>query len=438
MPSSNHERVLDCEDPSRKQSARTNANLTPKPESAYDPKAFKKALRQCIANLSKVPLLSIQDRLGAFPDPGLFVDGVGPIPLPLYKTYTDALLEKGIGNYAEGWHLLDNSFKLENPAWDSYVVGQVEDVAKTLAMEGPVGIGSCSLILHRAEETSSNMLRAYRKIACGSFATLTIVLPSQHEGGHIRVSHANRTEILETAATSKYGLTSLAWYFATSVEFQPLETGSRLLLVYGLNDESKKQENQSPVALEASKLKLQELLGLWNQDYDDHHIYKKQYIYILDKRCKSKALGNDVLEDSDKRRVKQLCDLFVPKGFHVFLTRIEMRQITYPDNPDMEGYWHMEEDELEVGTIYTPKGDQIGSAWRIDLSEILQQHPFKRTPDNSDKEYSDRSDVRDLQINVFYDTVSPTRLYSRSRVSLKAWSDWFDKYRFYTAKTLKR
>lgn len=244
----------------------------------YTSKAFKKALRERIANLSKHPVLFFQENLEAFPDPGLFVDGVGPIPLPLYRPCMDALLEKGIDNAAESWHLSDNSFKLQSPAWGSYVTQQVEDAAKTIKMEGPVGVGSCSLVLHRAEESSLNMSKSCGKTVSGSFATLTIVPPSQHEGGHIHVSHDNRAEVLETTTMSQYGLTSLAWYSDATIDYHPLASNSRLMLVYGLKDESRRQQNQSPAALEASKAKMQQLLGLWSKDYDDPHHYKKKYI----------------------------------------------------------------------------------------------------------------------------------------------------------------
>lgn len=334
---SSHAQVVDIGDRSPDPSVRTNAipmrNSTP----AWTPKAFKNALTKRIANLSKHLLLSFQENVEAFPDPGLLIDGVGPMPLPLYTTYTNALLEQGTGSISESWHLSDNSFKLDNTAWELYVTRQVEGAARTLKMEGPVSVGSCSLVLHRAGECSSNMSRACRKTAYASFATLTIVLPSQHEGGHIQVSHDNRAEVLETAATSKYGLTSLSWYSDTAVEYQPLVTGFRLMLVYGLNDESEKQEKQSPAALEASKMKLQKLLGLWSKDYDDHHHYNKKYIYILNKRCKSKTLDEDALEEPDKLLVKQISGLCSRNGFHIFLAQMEMRQCDF-ENSDMGGY----------------------------------------------------------------------------------------------------
>lgn len=51
--------------------------------------------------------------------------------------------------------------------------------------------------------------------------------------------------------------------------------------------------------------------------------------------------------------------------------------------------------------------------WEVDLSEILQQDPFARSPDNTKPKYPDSNnftqtpDVCDLEINIYYDTASP-------------------------------
>jgi hypothetical protein len=44
------------------------------------------------------------------------------------------------------------------------------------------------------------------------FATLVIALPSKHEGGEVRVSHAGQTEIFETSKYSDFEASYLAWF----------------------------------------------------------------------------------------------------------------------------------------------------------------------------------------------------------------------------------
>jgi len=43
------------------------------------------------------------------------------------------------------------------------------------------------------------------------FATLVVALPSKHEGGEVRVTHAGKTEILETSKFSEFDFSYLAW-----------------------------------------------------------------------------------------------------------------------------------------------------------------------------------------------------------------------------------
>ncbi|QDS73438.1 hypothetical protein FKW77_008641 [Venturia effusa] len=422
MSSSNHSQPVENED----HSARKNA--MPMSTPVDTPKSFKKALRQCIDNLKKRPVLSSQHHVEAFPDPGLIVDEIGPIPLPLYSTYMNALLEKSLEQPAQSWSIKNNSFQLENPAWKAFIARQIECVAESLKMEGPASVSSCSLVLHRADDHPSDMAKACRTTAPGSFATLAIVLPSQHQSGHIRVSYEDCEEVLQTAAASRHGLTSLAWYADTTVDYQPLATGSRLMLVYSLNDDSKGQQNQSPVSLEASKVKLQHLLGIWSKGHNRRHGYQRKYLYILDKECGTAALSENALDEPDKSLVKQINGFCSPNGFHTFLTQMEMRKIANPEEASMDGYWEEEKDELELDAIYTLQGAKIAGRQDAKLSGILQEHPFARTPDDTERQSPDSNnfsatpDACDLHIDVFYDTVAvivPTaellRLFKHSR-----------------------
>jgi hypothetical protein len=43
------------------------------------------------------------------------------------------------------------------------------------------------------------------------FGTLVIALPSKHEGGEVRVSHARKTHVFETSKFSDFHSSFLAW-----------------------------------------------------------------------------------------------------------------------------------------------------------------------------------------------------------------------------------
>jgi hypothetical protein len=46
------------------------------------------------------------------------------------------------------------------------------------------------------------------------FATLVIALPSKHEGGEVRVTHAGKTQVFETSKMSDFGTSYMSWYVA--------------------------------------------------------------------------------------------------------------------------------------------------------------------------------------------------------------------------------
>ena len=68
----------------------------------------------------------------------------------------------------------------------------------------------------------------------GTFATITVVLPSEFTGGDIRASHGGESLTLESAANSPYETTLLAWYSEVNYETEELTSGYRLALVYNL------------------------------------------------------------------------------------------------------------------------------------------------------------------------------------------------------------
>jgi hypothetical protein len=43
------------------------------------------------------------------------------------------------------------------------------------------------------------------------FGTLVIALPSKHEGGDVRVTHAGQTKVFETSKYSAFDSSYLAW-----------------------------------------------------------------------------------------------------------------------------------------------------------------------------------------------------------------------------------
>jgi len=179
--------------------------------------------------------------------PGLKVDGLGVLSLPLGKTQARKLIEQcRQAPYGKGtetlvdtevrqtWELDPNQFQLKNPKWEELIEEIVANVQRELGLE------DCKLTAHLYK------LLVYEK---GGFflphrdgekldrmvATLVIVLPSVCEGGELILSHDGwQYEIQFTGAASGYELSYAAFYADCQHEVRPLRSGYRLCLTYNV------------------------------------------------------------------------------------------------------------------------------------------------------------------------------------------------------------
>ena len=166
--------------------------------------------------------------------PGLEVEGLGSMRLPLGKTQARKLAKlchqapygKGTETVIDldvrrTWELDPEAFQLTNPKWDALLGTIVSTVQQELGLE------NCKLTAHLYK------LLLYEK---GGFflphrdgekldrmvATLVVSLPSVHEGGELMVSHeGSRHEIAYTGAASGYELSYAAFYADCEHEVRP-------------------------------------------------------------------------------------------------------------------------------------------------------------------------------------------------------------------------
>jgi len=169
--------------------------------------------------------------------PGLVVDGLGILRLPLGETQAHELIAccrqapygKGTKtlvdtNVRSVWELDAGQFQISNPDWDrliDLIIGK---------MQQKLGLKKCKLDAHLYK------LLVYEQ---GSFflphrdgekldrmvATLVVVLPSVHEGGVLIVSHdGHQREITFTGAASGYKLSYAGFYADCQHEVRPLKS----------------------------------------------------------------------------------------------------------------------------------------------------------------------------------------------------------------------
>jgi hypothetical protein len=310
--------------------------------------------------------------------PGLEVQGLGPVALPLTKTQARELTRfcrqapfgKGTETVVDtsvrrSWTLDPDQFRLTNPKWDDLVTAIVEDVRQALGLEGhKLSAELYELLLyekggfflpHRDGEKLDRMV-----------ATLAIVLPGVHEGGELIVSHAGqRHEITFSGAASGHELSYAAFYADCQHEVRLVRSGFRLILTYNLalaGTRGKKRIAAPSYGETAAAVG--ELLGQWGHTDDPEKL-----AVTLDHRYSQAGLSIDTLKGSDRARAEVLFEAAEQAGCMAHLALVTLWQSGSAEE-DYEDYsygrgrryhWSDDEDEedydetggqVEMGEIY--------------------------------------------------------------------------------------
>ncbi len=203
------------------------------------------------ADLAKV--LADVRRPGAFavsgrvelPAPGVEVEGVGPVALPLLPAQAEQLLAAaGPAPYGRGTEtLVDPAVRhcrqigaerarLTGRRWAETLASMVDRAAAGFGLAGAVEAEFYKLLLY----PPGGFFVGHRDTekAPGMFATLVVVLPSLHEGGELRVRHRGREEHLDLRPADA-GEAGFAAFYADCVhEVRPVTADCRLALIYNL------------------------------------------------------------------------------------------------------------------------------------------------------------------------------------------------------------
>ena len=180
--------------------------------------------------------------------PGLQVEGLGPIGLPLTASQAQELKAcceqapygKGEATLVDVrvrrvWHLSPEQFSLTNPEWSATLKQIVSVVQAGLGLKDQtLDAHLYDLLLyeeggfflpHRDGEKLERMV-----------ATLVIVLPSPFQGGELVVRHEGQQQTIEFCSDPKssFQIQYAAFYADCEHEVKPLKKGHRLCLIYNL------------------------------------------------------------------------------------------------------------------------------------------------------------------------------------------------------------
>ncbi|KAI9706510.1 MAG: hypothetical protein M1836_003516 [Candelina mexicana] len=371
---------------------------------------LKDQLHQCLSNVKAFGSFATFGISANSINPGLYITGIGPIGLPLSSRDAKAIKEASHqAPFGKGSDtIVDTSvrktqeidahqFELRNPAWQKYLQDIINDVAKDLGV-GPSGVRAEPYKLLLYEKGA--MFKPHRdsEKAPRMFGTMVICLPSEHEGGQVWLNHDRRKKTFDTAKTSAFEQSYIAWYADVTHEIRPVTSGNRLVLTYNLIDTAPGIP-QSAASQDHEKLKLRNILTLWKTSWDDseHMACPDKLAYMLDHKYTNASLRIDQLKGSDLLRARYLKEVCTETDICFFLANIERsvdgevesdgEDIPYKDKP-CNGLHHeifdIFDDKLMLQHVVELDGSGVAKDLTLEESDIVQEEPFATGPDHED------------------------------------------------------
>jgi hypothetical protein len=160
------------------------------------------------------------------PNPGLAVEGHGPIGLPLTVHDARNVIERcrksafGKGsetildeNVRRSWELNPDQFSLRNPRWASTISALLPTIHEKLALPWNAKHTRAELYkLLLYEEGAFFKPHQDTEKTPGMFGTLVVALPSPHQGGDLAFRHQKKKVTFQTSKNSDFGFSWATWY----------------------------------------------------------------------------------------------------------------------------------------------------------------------------------------------------------------------------------
>lgn len=286
--------------------------------------------------------------------PGLQVEGVGAIALPLLAVQAQQLVtvaeqapygrgEETIVDTAvrRTWQIGADKITFSGRNWARTLEGIVSRAAEGLGVVGSVTAELYKLLVydaggffleHRDTEKAERM-----------FGTLVVVLPSIYDGGELVLRHAGHEATLDLRCSDPSEVGYAAFYADCRHEVRPVTSGCRLTLIYNLLRPGSRPQ---PPAYDAEQDRLAALFEAWGEDDPLKLIVPLEHAYT------PAALSFEALKGADAARVAVVVRAAARSDCeaHLALVTIEERgSAEYAGN--YRGRYR-DDDEFEVGEVF--------------------------------------------------------------------------------------
>jgi hypothetical protein len=340
-------------------------------------------LRACLERIDR-PLEFCSSAVGPPILPGLRVEGLGMVALPLDSAQAEALESLGSpAGYGRGRSTVTNPnvrrvlrfapdrVQFANPAWEEWLADVVEPLAEALGLAGQ-GLTARlhELLLYRAGDFFLPHRDGEKEP--GMVATLSLQLPSSFRGGAIVIRHQGAEVSWRGDDPSQVFLPqALAWYADCEHEILPLEQGHRLVLVYNLVLPASRKKVLAPdFGREVAALR--KGLAAWRATQaatDGLLVIPMQHAYSED------GLQPDWLKGTDRAQAEALFAAASSAGLEAHLALVTYRVVGEPEYPidDEDDPESMEMGEIIDEELYASGWiDSSGTAVPLGQLQVAQ------------------------------------------------------------------
>jgi hypothetical protein len=177
--------------------------------------------------------------------PGLEVEGIGPVGLPLPAVQAEQLVAAAeLAPYGRGsdtvtdtqvrrtWQISPDRVRIRGKHWPGTLQAIMTRVAEGLGVADPIEAELYKLLVY--DKGSFFVPHRDTEKVPGMFATLVLVMPSVSEGGALIVRHKDREARLDLHGEEPSEVAFAAFYADCVHEVSPVTSGYRLVLVYNL------------------------------------------------------------------------------------------------------------------------------------------------------------------------------------------------------------
>ncbi|PVH81356.1 hypothetical protein DL98DRAFT_416927, partial [Cadophora sp. DSE1049] len=377
---------------------------------------FKANLNACLKSIKRSGTFATFNRMKSAPDPGIYLKNNASISLPLSDEDAQKIkMASHVAPRLEGeavsvdsnvWEISSNELEIKNDAWKQRLRSIVTTACSSLGLYMTRDRRfSRTLFDSRSTEISAKLSKLLlcekgalpEPSQCsedvpGMFATMFIVLPTEHSGGEVTATHAGETKVFNSSQYSASEASWTAWFLDTQYEIKPILTGRRLVLRYNLIHAMDNSTILAEKAKDDAQIaQLRNLFSSWKNNFHNEQ-YPKTLGYVLD-HCYPDFYSRYCLTGRDYHVGSHLRDACEEYGLSLYIAELEIKisgncgdddEIVALENGEGTDTGHVGfhtfADELDRQTVlrkvYGLDGTQIDRWLDFDEKSLVQQNAF--------------------------------------------------------------